>query len=461
MKHKFYILISAGLIFVSLQSCFVAKDYNQPDFSSLSEDLYRTDMLPQDSLSMAQLSWKELFTDPILISHIDEALANNIDIRIAIERVNAANSYFLQGKAGYLPSLGAYAGVGYQRNFGDNPSDATQYELIGNLSWEADIWGKIRSNKRASESAYLQTVAGHQAVKSQLIAQIATLYYQLLTLDEQLKIVEETIGNRINSLQTTQALKEAGQLTEVAVKQTEAQLKNVEGIRLDLLKEIRLTENTFSVLLGSSPKAIERGILENQQITSELKTGYPIQLLSNRPDVTAAEYGLMHAFEMTNVARSQFYPALTLSASGGLQSFEFDDLFSANSLFANVLGRLTQPVFNKRQIKTQYEVAQAQQEEAFYEFKRSILIASKEVSDALYSIEIAEEKVLTKTDEYNAYNQAMIYSEELINNGFGSYLEVLTARESTLNAQISLTLTRFEKLRSTVDLYRALGGGWQ
>ena len=121
MKHKFYILISAGLIFVSLQSCFVAKDYNQPDFSSLSEDLYRTDMLPQDSLSMAQLSWKELFTDPILISHIDEALANNIDIRIAIERVNAANSYFLQGKAGYLPSLGTYAGVGYQRNFGDNP----------------------------------------------------------------------------------------------------------------------------------------------------------------------------------------------------------------------------------------------------------------------------------------------------------------------------------------------------
>lgn len=460
MKHKFYILISAGLIFVSLQSCFVAKDYNQPDFSSLSEDLYHTDMLPQDSLSMAQLSWKELFTDPILASHIENALTNNLDIRIAIERVNVANSYYLQGKTGYLPSVNAYAGVGYQRNFGDSPSDVTQYELIGNLSWEADVWGKIRSSKRASESAYLQTVAGHQAVKSQLVAQIATLYYQLLALDEQLKIAEETIGNRTNSLQTTQALKEAGQLTEVAVKQTEAQLKNVEGIRLDILREIRLVENTFSVLLGSSPKNIERGVLENQEITSELKIGYPLQLLSNRPDVTAAEYGLIYAFEMTNVARSQFYPSLTLTATGGLQSLEFDDLFSTNSLFANILGRLTQPIFNKRQIKMQYEVAQAQQEEAYYEFKRSVLMASKEVSDALYSIEIANQKVQTKTEEYNAYNQAMIYSEELINSGFGSYLEVLTARESTLNAQISLALLKFEKLRATVDLYRALGGGW-
>lgn len=461
MKHKIYIFIFAGFIFVSLQSCFVAKEYDQPAFNTLSEELYRTDNLPQDSLSVAQLSWKELFTDPILVSYIEESLTNNIDIRIAIERVKAANSYFLQGKSGYLPTVGAYAGVGYQRNFGNNAGDATQYELIGNLSWEADIWGKIRSNKRASEAAYLQTVAVHQAVKSQLVAQIATLYYQLLTLDEQLKIVEETIGNRTNSLQTTQALKEAGQLTEVAVKQTEAQLKNVEGIRLDILKEIRLTENTFSILLGNSPKAIERGMLENQQIAPDLKTGYPIQLLSNRPDVTAAEYGLIYAFEMTNVARSHFYPSLTLTATGGLQSFEFDDLFSANSLFANILGRLTQPIFNKRQIKTQYEVAQAEQEEAYYEFKRSVLTASKEVSDALYSIEIAEEKVQVKIDEYQAYNQAMIYSEELINNGFGNYLEVLTARENALNAQISLTLTQFEKLKSTVDLYKALGGGWQ
>src|SRR5690606_29571364 len=182
--------------------------------------------------------------------------------------------------------------------------------------------------------------------------------------------------------------------------------------------------------------------LENQQIAPDLKTGYPIQLLSNRPDVTAAEYGLIYAFEMTNVARSHFYPSLTLTATGGLQSFEFDDLFSANSLFANILGRLTQPIFNKRQIKTQYEVAQAEQEEAYYEFKRSVLTASKEVSDALYSIEIAEEKVQVKIDEYQAYNQAMIYSEELINNGFGNYLEVLTARENALNAQISLTLTQ-------------------
>lgn len=465
-KNKIILIFTLIVVAFSFQSCFVAKDYNRPELKELSDDLYRTDKLPQDSLSFADVSWRTLFTDPFLVSYIEEGLENNIDIRVAMQRVATANAYYKQGKAGYLPEIGARAQVTHQELSRNSQFGAffnggiTQYELTGNLSWEADIWGKIRSNRRASEAGYLQSVSAHQAVKTQLIANISTVYYQLLTLDEQLKIVEETITNRKNSLETTKALKEAGMVTEVAVQQTEAQWKNAEAIRLDLQKDIMLTENTFSILLGSLPKSIERGTIENQHLEVDLKTGYPVQLLNNRPDVIAAEYGLIQAFELTNVARSHFYPSLTISATSGFQSLHLDQWLTTNSIFANLVGGLTQPILNGRRIRTQYEAAQAQQEEALLNFKRSLLSAGKEVSDAVFSITTAEEKIKIKTQEFEAYNNAMAYSEELLNNGLANYLEVLMARESALNAQVSIINTKFERMRSVVELYRALGGGW-
>lgn len=468
MKYNKIKILTIGLITaLSLQSCFVAKDYERPETEVVSEALFRTENLPADSTSMADVSWKEIFTDPFLMTYIEEGLQNNMDVRMALQRVTAANAYFKQGKAGYFPTLGVNAQVTHQELSRNSQFGAffdggiTQYELSGNLSWEADIWGKIRSSKRAAQAAYLQSVAGHQVIKTQLVSGIATVYYQLLMLDEQLRVVDETIENRTESLETTKALKSAGLLTEVAVKQTEAQLRNAEAIRVDLLQDIVLTENTLSILLGSSPRTFERGTLQEQDISIEPKTGYPVQLLSNRPDVIAAEYGLVQAFELTNVARSNFYPSFTLSASSGFQSLELDQWLSANSIFASFIGGLTQPLLNGRRIQTQYEVAQAQQEEAFLNFKQSLLQAGKEVSDALTRITTAEEKINLKTAEYEAYNEAMNYSEELLNYGLANYLEVLTARESSLNAQLSVTITKFEKLSATVELYRALGGGWQ
>src|SRR5690606_17031497 len=266
-------------------------------------------------------------------------------------------------------------------------------DLSANLTWEADIWGKIRSNDRATQAAFLQTVAGHQAVKTELIATIASLYYQLLALDEQVRITEETLANRENSLETTRALKDVGTVTEVGVKQTEAQLYRAQAVLVDLENNIRLLENTFSIVLGNAPHQIQRGHLADQEITTDLKIGVPAQLLRNRPDVIAAEYNLMNAFQLTNVAKSSFYPSLSLTASTGLQSLEFKDWFSANSIFASVIGNLAQPIFNQRQIRTQYEVAQAREEIALLEFRRSLLVASREVSDALYNYEAAEERM--------------------------------------------------------------------
>lgn len=464
-KQLIYRIFILGAVPLLLASCFAAKEYERPQ-ELIDETYYRTDAIEQDSINMAVVSWRELFSDPILQEHIETGLENNIDIRVALQQILAAEAYFKQGKAGYFPTLDATAQMTHQElssnsQFGGLFSSLDQYELSASLSWEADIWGKIRSNKRAFGAQYLQTVEAHKAVKTQLVAMIASSYYQLLALDEQLRVTEETIETRSSSLETTKALKEAGNVTEVGVKQTEAQLYTAQALRIDLINEIRLLENSFSILLGQQPGAIERDGLRNQEIQTSLKTGVPAQLLVNRPDVRASEFALINAFELTNVARSNFYPSLTLSASGGLQALQIDELFDTNSLFATIIGGLTQPIFNRRSIKTQYEVAQAQQEQARLQFKQALLTASREVSDALYTYEAATEKLDVKRKEFESYNTATEYSEELLDNGLANYLEVLTARENALNSSLDLINTRLTQLQSVVDLYEALGGGWQ
>lgn len=463
-KFQIYKFILIPTVLLSLQSCFVARDYTPPEV--VKEEFYRTDNISRDSLNMANVSWREMFTDPILISYIEEGLQSNMDIRIALQQIAASEAYVKQGKAGYLPTLSLNGTVNHQMLSKNSQlatfskSNYTQYEATGNLTWEADIWGKIRSNDRAFQASYLQTTAAHQAVKTELISALASSYYQLLALDEQRRITEETIATRESSLETTKALKEAGSVTEVGVKQTEAQLYRAQAVLIDIKNEIRLLENSFSILLGYAPRQIDRTTMD-QDIAVPLNTGLPSQLLRNRPDVIAAEYNLVNAFELTNIARSSFYPTLRLTATGGFQSIDVAELFNANSLFANLIGSVVQPLINGRQIRTQYEVSQAQQEITLIEFERSLLIASREVSDAMYNYEAAVEKIGVKTKEFDAYELATSYSEELLNNGMVNYLEVLTARENTLSSQLELVNARFNKLNSIIELYQALGGGWR
>lgn len=449
----------------TLQSCFVAKEYSRPELEE-TENLYRTDNLPQDSLSMADVSWKDMFTDQYLKQYIEEGLQNNLDIRVAIQQMAAAEAYMKQGKAGYLPTLGVNAQVSHQElsensQFGGLFSSLDQYELSGSLSWEADIWGKIRSTKRAGEASYLQSVAAHQAVKTQLVSSIATVYYQLLALDAQLEVTKQTITARENSVTTIQALKEAGQVNQVAVDGNIAQYNNAKALLVDIEVVIFKTENTLNLLLGRSSQNIERTLLDNQSLETEIKLGVPATLLRNRPDVMASEYALINAFEMTNVARSEFYPSLTITASGGFQSLELDELFSVNSLFANIIGGLAQPIFNKRAIKTQHEVALAQQEQALLGFKKSLLVAGNEVSNALYDYDAQTEKFEFRVNEVEALRQAEANSEELLVNGYATYLDLLTARQNALSAELNLIDNKLNQLLSIVNLYEALGGGWK
>ncbi|WP_286914699.1 efflux transporter outer membrane subunit [Flavobacterium sp. UBA4197] len=461
-SYKIMVVIAAASV---MQSCFVAKKYERPKVAT--ENLYRTDQTAKDSTSMASVSWKTLFTDPILQGHIEKGLQNNFDIRIAIQTIVAAEANLKQGKAGYFPTLSLGANLTHQElaknsQFGSFFNGSLdQYQLSGNLSWEADVWGKIRSNKRAANASYLQTVAANQAVKTQLLASIAATYYQLLSLDSQLKIAQETLLNRDNSIVTIKALKDAGNVNEVAVKQTEAQKYATDLIIADLKTNITLLENTMSILLGQAPGKIERSTLEAQKMNVDVDFGVPSELLSKRPDVIAAEYNLITSFELTNVAKSNFYPSFTVTATGGFQSLQLKEWFSTNSLFANIVAGLTQPIFNQRQIRTKYEVAKSNQEKAYLQFEQSLLNAGKEVSDALAQYKNETDKLVIREKQVDALRKAASYSDELLTQGFVNYLEVLTAKDSALSSELDLINNKYKQYNAIIMLYKALGGGVQ
>lgn len=466
MKNKIYKVTLLVVTATVMQSCFVAKDYKRPELKT--ENLYRNEVVSSDTASLANVSWDKLFTDPLLQEYINKGLKNNLDIRIAMQNLAAAKSTMLQGKAGYFPTLSAstdwtHNKISKNSQSGSFLSDLNtdQYQLYGSLSWEADIWGKIRSNKRAANAAFLQTGAANQAIKTELIAGIATTYYQLLSVDAQIKVAEKTLINRNQSVETIIALKKAGNVTEVGVKQTEAQKYATEIIIADLKNSAIVLENTMSALLGEASGKIERSTFESQNMQPAITLGVPANLLRNRPDVIAAEYNLITNFEMTNVAKSGFYPTLKVTATGGLQSIDLKEWFSANSLFANVITGLTQPLLNQRQVRTKYEVAQANQEKAYLQFEKSLLTAGKEVSNALAQYNNETYKITVREKQAAALTKASSFSDELLNYGLANYLEVLTAKDAALDAELSLADNKFQQYKAIIQLYKALGGGWQ
>lgn len=451
-----------------VSSCNIRKEYERPK-DVTSQNLFRTDMLPKDSLSMAEISWKEVFTDPILQGHIEKALENNLDIRIALQSINSAEAYLKQSKAAYEPTLSVGPNYTFQTQsvntqFGQiigTRRYINQFDITLSLGFEADIWGKLKAQEKAQLATYLGTVAAHKSVKSGLVASVASAYYQLLTLDQQKKIISETIKVREQNLEVSKALKEAGTLTEVAVQQSEALVYNAQASLIDIDTQIQLLENTMSLLMAVPSQNIERSTLEVQVIPTELKTGYPANLLANRPDVMQAEYSLMNAFELTNAAKAQFYPTLRITGSTGVQSVDIDRLFSVNSLFASVVGGLVQPILNKRQIRTNYDVSLANKETAYLNFRKTMLTAGKEVSDAIRVFSVQDSFIALKRKELTAYQNSVSFSKELVNYGMANYLEVLTANVSALNAELNISNAQYSKMKAAVDLYQALGGGWR
>lgn len=445
-------------------SCRVTKPYKQPENVADSK-LYR-DSTTTDSTTMADLPWTKLFTDPHLQALIREGIENNLDLKIANARMNAASANLRQSKQAFLPTAEATASVTQQKvaisQGGSFITYNRTYQLSATASWEADIWGKLRSTKRAYMAAFLQSEAYRRAVLTQLIANIATNYYALLAYDEQLKLTRQTVENRKADVETMKTLKESDVVTGADVVQSEANRYSAEVTIPDLLQNIRETENTISVYLGRPASAIERGALADQSVNADLKTGVPAQLLANRPDVQQAEYQLRYYYELTNVARTYFYPSLSITATGGLNSTSLNTFFDASHFFGSIVGSLTQPIFQQGLNKQRLRVAEANQQEYVATYKSTLLTAGQEVTNALFDYNAAVDKAAIRNQQIAYLQKSVDYTKELLKyTSNTNYTDVLTSEQSLLTAQLNSISDKLQQLQAVVTLYRSLGGGWK
>lgn len=452
---------------LSLGAC-VTQKYKTPE-ALKAEGLYR-DVAQTDSATIADLPTSTLFNDPQLQVLIKEGIENNLDLKSAIERMKSAEANLRLSKVAFLPSLNLdlSAADNKQSRAALNlpptiniPLETQLYRAQLSTSWEIDVWGKLGSAKRSALASYLQTDAAKRAIQTQLISSIANSYYTLLALDLQLKITEQTLASRVKNVEAIKALKEAGIVNGAAVVQSEANQYAAEVTIPDLKRSIRETENALNLLLGKGAGAVTRNTLDMQQGYKDLQVGISSQLLKNRPDVQQAELAFRVAFENTNLAKTYFYPQLTLTANGGLSTLRLENFFN-NSIFYSFIGGLTQPIFNKGQNRARLTSAKAAQQEAFYGFQKSVLTAGSEVSNALFAYQAAVDKETSRAKQIAALEKAVDYTEELLKySSATNYTDVLTSEQSLLQAQLNGVNDKLQKLQAIVNLYRALGGGWK
>ena len=453
-------LITLSVSCLLLSSCGIYTTYERP--SDINTDgLYGQDLNEEavavDTASIASLSWRELFTDSHLQTLIEHALQSNTDLLSAQQRIKEAEATLSSAKLAYLPSfmLTPQGGVS---SF-DKSKGSWTYTGIASVSWEIDIFGKLTNAKRRSKALYLQSLEYEQAVSTSLIANVANLYYTLLMLDEQYRISEETAVNWRESVRAMRAMMAAGMTNEASVSQSEANCRQVEASLLDLKQQIKEVENSLSILLGKVPGGIERGHLAGQDFPEELTVGVPLQLLSRRPDVKSAELSLASAFYSTNAARSAFYPSITLSGTAGWTNSAGNMIINPGKLLLSAVGALTQPLFNKGLNIAQLKIAKAQQEEAKLAFQQALLNAGSEVNNALTQVQTARGKTELRTGQITSLENAVRSTQLLMQHGTSTYLEVLTAQQSLLSAQLTQVADRFDEIQGIINLYQALGGG--
>ncbi len=472
-SNKIQRLLPASIFAVLvLAGCGITKKYTRPDVLPTEGSLYRGSTAT-DTTTIAAIPWTTFFPDPQLQSLIRRGIDSNLNLRIAATRIEAAQAALRQSRDAFLPTISVTPEVRRARgslaqirannpNVNFQPADYTLYSLLGNASWEVDVWGRLRSNRRAALASFFQSDAARLAVQTQLIADIANNYFALMAYDQQLRITQSTIDNRRSFLQTVRALKEAALLTGADIAQSEANLYAAEATLPQLKQNIRETENALSILLALPPDTIYRATLSQQILTDSLPTGVPAQLLSFRPDVIAAEQALRNAFELTNVARTNFYPQIALSANGGFATANTLTGFFNNTFYGALIAGATAPILNRGLFRQQYRTARAQQEEAYLRFKNVVLVAGQEVSNALFSRQMAAEKAAARTRQIAALLRAVDYTKKLLDYGPNiNYNDVLLSEQNLLSAQLAGVNDTLQNLQSRVSLYRALGGGWQ
>lgn len=444
-----------------MSSCHIYKAYDRPESIDAS-GIYRdpvsaVDTLAADTMNMGNLPWQEIFRDAKLQSLIEEGLANNVDMQAAILRVEEAKVMLTSARLSYLPSINL-APQGTLSSF-DGSKTSKTYQLPVAASWEIDLFGKLLNANRNQKAAYLQSKYAQQAVRSQLICGIANIYYSLLMLDRQVEITTETSAIYKENVRVMEAMKIAGMTTEAAVAQMRAASHQVEASLMDLKRQVRETENSLAVLLAKAPQTIERSTLDEQVMPEELTAGVPLQLLENRPDVKVAEMTLASAYYTTNQARAAFYPGLNITGTAGWTNSAGAMVVNPGKVLLTAIGSLTQPIFNNGKLIANLKVSKAEEKIAQMNYQQAILKAGQEVSDALFLYETQNKKLQEDKGQVEQLDKAVTYTKALFQSGDATYLEILTAQQSLLSAQLSEVADNFQRMQAVINLYSALGGG--
>ena len=443
---------------VLLSSCHIYRNYQRPD-NLPTDSLFRdADNQPvTDSLSLGDLPWQEIFQDTLLQQYIRYGLEHNTDMQTALLWVDQAKAQLTAAKLSFLPSL-TLSPQGTLTSTAGSKTVKT-YELPVQASWEIDLFGNLRNAKKGTQATLLQQQAYQQAVRSELIAGIANTYYSLLMLDEQVAISQSTLEVWKEQVRTMEARMKVGEETENAVTQARASLYELEATHNDLLRQQRETENSLCTLLGMTSRSLERGTLDKQIFPETLPTGIPVRLLSRRPDIVQAEMTLANAYYTTNQARSAFYPNLNLSGSAGWTNALGQAVTNPGDWILSAVASLTQPLFNRGKLISNLRVSKDEKQIALLNYKQALLDAGQEVNDALYATESAGRSLESHRKQCRELERTVQTSEALYRTGNATYLELLTARQSLLNARLNVVTDSFTQCQAVINLYQALGGG--
>lgn len=483
VRSFFYIT----LIALTTGGCKVGRDYQRPDLDL--PDRYRDDIDATDSLGIGNIYWKHFFVDSTLQNLIDTAIVYNYDMRIALKNVQIAEQYVMQARAQFFPEINADLGVWSRQyrsqNFYSNPS-ANYHEQTGktppanmymyipqnisgiSLTWEADIWGRIRRQNESQLAQYLQTYEARKLLQTQLVANVAEGYYNLLMLDAQLEVARRNLRLNDSTLRIVKLQRDAGQVTSLAIQQTEAQRLAAASLVPQLERQIVVQENTLRSLAGQLPDSIPyRASLSDFLIEDSVSAGVPLYMVSHRPDVRSAELALRAANAEVGVAQAYRYPSFIIDAAGGVNSMLPRNWVNIpGSLFGNLIGSLTQPIFQQRRLKTNHEVAKLERDRAELDFQQVVLDAINEVTNSLITLkklqeeyEIAERRV--QVAQLGVKQAGLLFKAGYTGAGFITYLEVITAQQNAIDSELELVSLVQQQLVARVELYRALGGGWQ
>ena len=481
-------------VFISMVSCKVGEDYERPKFDAISEDFYQKDSLlaqtkdtiavAQDTIPMSNIPWKEYIEDPLLERLIDTALVNNIDLQKALRNLAINEEELAQSKANFLPSLNStpasyrreyysenynnYGSNRARRNHGENVPESfyterLEYSTALQANWELDIWGKLRWQKEAANARLLQSKEFKKAVQTALVAEVASTYYNLVTLKSQIEVAEKNFALNDSTLTIVQLQYDAGEATSLAVQQTKSQKLRSKSLIPQLQRRYTVMENRLNYLLGRSPQAIEiKESFDEVQFQNKYQIGVPLELIKNRPDVAMAEYELMAKNAESGIAEALKYPSLSIGASAGLNSFQLGEFLDpVSSGFALLNGSVFQPIFNNRKLKTNYRVALTKEEIAQLDFKDKLIGAIEDVSNALARIDKLKEEYSIAEERIEVTQKGLKDAGMLFRGGYANYLEVITAQSDALESELDLITIKKELLIANVELYRSLGGGWQ